>query len=94
MILYSGIHYDALALSTSKYASPTFDQTSFNVGNLKTNEYLVMAKTQAKIYHNLRKFTDIANFTLKCGVCKVGLIGEKGAMEHATITGHHQFEEY
>jgi ubiquitin thioesterase OTU1 len=42
----------------------------------------------------LRKFTDLANFTLKCGICKKGLVGQKDAQAHAIETGHAQFTEY
>lgn len=34
---------------------------------------------------------DIANFTLRCGVCQIGLKGEKEAVEHAKATGHTNF---
>lgn len=41
--------------------------------------------------HEARQFTDIANFTLRCGVCQIGLKGEKEAVEHAKTTGHQNF---
>ena len=41
-----------------------------------------------------KKFTDTANFTLRCGVCNRGLTGEKEAVEHAKSTGHQNFQEY
>lgn len=44
--------------------------------------------------HQARQFTDIANFTLRCGVCQIGLKGEKEAAEHAKATGHQNFSEY
>jgi ubiquitin thioesterase OTU1 len=44
--------------------------------------------------HQARQFTDIANFTLRCGVCQIGLKGEKEAVEHAKATGHQNFSEY
>ena len=34
-----------------------------------------------------RYYTDTANFDLRCGICQVGLKGEKGAREHAMQTG-------
>jgi ubiquitin thioesterase OTU1 len=36
----------------------------------------------------------MANFTLRCGVCKAGLVGEKDAVKHAKETGHQSFTEY
>jgi ubiquitin thioesterase OTU1 len=44
--------------------------------------------------HQARQFTDIANFTLRCGVCQIGIKGEKEAVEHAKATGHQNFAEY
>ena len=40
------------------------------------------------------KFTDTANFTLKCLVCQRGLKGEAEAVEHAKSTGHTNFSEF
>lgn len=42
----------------------------------------LVSKLKARHY-----FTDTANFDLRCGVCKIGLKGEKGAREHAMLTG-------
>lgn len=41
-----------------------------------------------------RAFTDTARFTLRCGVCGVGVAGEKEAVAHAKETGHGNFQEY
>lgn len=41
-----------------------------------------------------RQFTDVAKFTLRCGVCKIGVKGESEAVEHAKKTGHTDFSEY
>jgi ubiquitin thioesterase OTU1 len=41
-----------------------------------------------------KKFTDRANFALRCGVCNRGFKGEKEAVEHAKQTGHQSFQEY
>jgi hypothetical protein len=37
-------------------------------------------------------YTDTATFDLKCGVCGVGLKGEKGAREHAMSTGRKLYD--
>ena len=44
--------------------------------------------------HKARQYTDMASFTLRCGVCQVGVRGEKEAVEHAKATGHSNFSEY
>ena len=44
--------------------------------------------------HSARQFTNTATFTLRCGVCQIGLKGEKEAVMHAKDTGHTNFAEY
>ncbi|KAL1413133.1 ubiquitin-specific protease otu1 [Vanrija albida] len=91
LLVYSGIHYDAITLSPLETSPPSFHTTVFPV-----NEDDILP-TAEKLVTTLRKrhyFTDTANFDLKCGVCGVGLKGEKGAREHAMQTGHVDFGEY
>ncbi|KAI7856737.1 hypothetical protein BDC45DRAFT_566813 [Circinella umbellata] len=90
-IIYSGIHYDALALSPMTDAPADFDQTRFPVTD---DSILEAAKKLAEILRQKRKFTDVANFTLKCNQCQKGLVGEKDAQDHAATTGHVHFVEY
>lgn len=40
-----------------------------------------------------RAYTDLAGFSLACGVCGAGLTGERAAREHAAATGHANFSE-
>ncbi|RCH83517.1 ubiquitin-specific protease otu1 [Rhizopus azygosporus] len=82
LIVYSGIHYDALALSPASDSPPEFDQTRFPV----TDSYILDAAKE--ITESLRrghKYTDVANFTLRCEQCKTGLKGEKDAHNHAAV---------
>jgi len=44
--------------------------------------------------HGARQFTNMGTFTLRCGVCQMGFVGQKGAQAHATTTGHQNFAEY
>ncbi|KNC98445.1 ubiquitin-specific protease OTU1 [Spizellomyces punctatus DAOM BR117] len=92
LILFSGIHYDAVALSPGKDVSEDFDQTAFEGGNVE--KILTAGVELARIWNEKRKFTDLANFTLKCGICKKGLKGQKEAQAHALETGHASFTEY
>jgi len=78
------IDYDALTLSPLPVSPPSFHTTVFPVSDttiIPTAEKLV---SQLKARHY---YTDTATFDLRCGVCKVGLKGEKGAREHAMQTG-------
>ncbi|WRT67983.1 uncharacterized protein IL334_004958 [Kwoniella shivajii] len=91
LLVYSGIHYDALTLSPLPSSPPSFHTTIFPITDssiLPTAEKLI---SQLKARHY---YTDTSNFDLRCQICKLGLIGEKGAREHATKTGHVQFGEY
>ena len=64
----SGIHYDAIALSPSPDAPEEFDQTSFE--GSEGERVLEAGLKLAAIWKKKRKFTDLARFQLKCGICK------------------------
>ncbi|XP_011079420.1 ubiquitin thioesterase OTU1 isoform X2 [Sesamum indicum] len=53
-----------------------------------------LALNLVKDQQRKRSYTDTSNFTLRCGVCQIGLVGQKEAMEHARATGHVNFQEY
>ncbi|KAI9199586.1 uncharacterized protein BJ171DRAFT_517999 [Polychytrium aggregatum] len=90
-VLYSGIHYDVIAMSPADNAPEEFFTRTFT----DTAELVATAAVQlAQIWKAKRKFTDLANFTLRCSVCKIGLHGQKEAQDHATKTGHTSFTEY
>jgi ubiquitin thioesterase OTU1 len=91
-IVYSGIHYDALALSPFAYAPPDLDQTQFT-----KQEKPAVEKAAQALVTELRKlhyYTDTAGFTLRCLQCDTALKGEKEAQAHAKETNHTQFGEY
>ncbi|XP_011009064.1 PREDICTED: ubiquitin thioesterase OTU1-like [Populus euphratica] len=95
MLIYNGLHYDALAMSPFEGAPEEFDQTIFGVQNDRTigpakGHALNLVKEQQR----KRSYTDTANFTLRCGVCQIGVIGQKEAVEYAQATGHVNFQEY
>ncbi|XP_057827523.2 OVARIAN TUMOR DOMAIN-containing deubiquitinating enzyme 2 [Cryptomeria japonica] len=95
MLIYDGLHYDALAMTPSKNAPEEVDQTIFPVdrdGNIGFVQ--VLAESLIEETKRQRNFTDTANFTLRCGVCQQGVVGQAGAVEHATATGHINFQEY
>ncbi|KAJ3218583.1 Cell morphogenesis protein PAG1 [Dinochytrium kinnereticum] len=94
VVMYSGIHYDALALTPERSMSTSkeFDVTVFE---RERGEGVVEAALKlAMVWKEKRKFTDLATFTLKCGQCGTGLKGQKEAQEHAMKTGHASFNEY
>ncbi|GAB2230551.1 hypothetical protein Droror1_Dr00014823 [Drosera rotundifolia] len=95
MLIYDGLHYDALAMSPFGGAPEEFDQTIFSVrGDRTVGPVDSLALNFVKEQQRLRKFTDTANFTLRCGVCQIGVKGQKEAVEHAQATGHVNFQEF
>ncbi|KAI9312447.1 hypothetical protein BX666DRAFT_836757 [Dichotomocladium elegans] len=91
LIVYSGIHYDALALTPDLAAPADFDQTRFAAND---ESVVLAAKQLIEVLRKKHKYTDVANFTLRCEQCSQGLVGEKDATEHAAATGHTRFVEY
>ncbi|KAF8409560.1 hypothetical protein HHK36_005638 [Tetracentron sinense] len=95
MLIYDGLHYDALAMSPSEGAPEEFDQTIFTVQkNRMIGPIERLAINLVKDQQRKRSYTDTANFTLRCGVCQIGVIGQKEAVEHAQETGHVNFQEF
>ncbi|KAH7544388.1 hypothetical protein JRO89_XS15G0159300 [Xanthoceras sorbifolium] len=95
MLIYDGLHYDALAMSPFDGAPEEFDQTIFPVRFDRTiGPAEGLALNLVKEQQRKRSYTDTANFTLRCGVCQIGVIGQKEAVEHAQATGHVNFQEY
>ena len=89
-ILYSGIHYDALALALS-ISDESKDQTMFS-----PNDDGILAKTLtlAQKARKEHRYTDLAKFTLRCEQCGEAFVGERQAELHAGSTGHTNFVEY
>lgn len=91
MLLYDGIHYDALAVSPFPDAPEDFDMTLFPMRDLEAAKAL--AAPLVSSLNQARQFTDTGSFTLRCGICQEGLTGQKAAVEHAQATGHSNFQE-
>jgi ubiquitin thioesterase OTU1 len=97
MVVYDGLHYDALAVApdgSEAQGSEARDATIFEAGGAEAEAAGLGAAAFVDACHRARQFTDTANFTLRCGVCGVGLKGEKEAVVHAGQTGHQNFAEY
>ncbi|CAI9787819.1 unnamed protein product [Fraxinus pennsylvanica] len=95
MLIYDGLHYDALAMSPVEGAPEEFDQTIFPVlADRTVGPVERLALNLVRDQQRRRSYTDTANFTLRCGTCQIGVIGQKEAVEHAQATGHVNFQEY
>lgn len=96
LLVYSGIHYDTIALSpsdppfTHAYAPPDFDTKVFDVV-----DPLVLEKSLklCRVLQDKHYYTDTAGFRIRCNACGGTFIGEKGATQHAAKTGHYDFGE-
>ena len=90
-LMYDGLHYDALAVAPSADAPEKFDTTLFPVAHSEMDD---AAAVLVKAHHDAHRFTDTANFSLRCLVCRAGLKGQMEAVAHAKATGHASFGEY
>ncbi|KAG2437463.1 hypothetical protein HXX76_006113 [Chlamydomonas incerta] len=94
LLLYDGLHYDAMAVAAFEGAPEELDVTCFEASSPGGRAIMAAAEKLVAATNAARQFTDTANFTLRCGVCQIGLKGEKEAVEHAKATGHSNFAEY
>ncbi|KAI9843092.1 MAG: ubiquitin-specific protease otu1 [Sclerophora amabilis] len=96
ILIYSGIHYDTIALSpsdpphTRAMNPPEFDLKVFDSSDV---EVLEKALELSKVLQGKHYFTDTAGFAVKCNLCGEQFVGEKGATKHAEQTGHYDFGE-
>uniref|UniRef100_A0A061QXM6 Ubiquitin thioesterase OTU n=2 Tax=Tetraselmis sp. GSL018 TaxID=582737 RepID=A0A061QXM6_9CHLO len=94
MLIYDGIHYDALTMKAFEGAPEEIDITIFAHGTPQMEEACSGAEQLVRRCYEAKQFTDTAHFTLRCGVCNIGVRGETEAREHAKSTGHTNFSEY
>ncbi|KAG0147344.1 hypothetical protein CROQUDRAFT_670614 [Cronartium quercuum f. sp. fusiforme G11] len=98
ILIYSGIHYDAVTLSpippqpSSSFPPEIgFDTTIFSC---EDDHLLSSASQLVRQLRDQHYYTDTASFTLRCTICSKALVGETDARKHAEQTGHTQFGEY
>ncbi|KAF2666979.1 OTU-domain-containing protein [Microthyrium microscopicum] len=91
-VVYSGIHYDALAFVPD---GCTAEETEFDTKQFPVDDeaYLEAAKGIAGMLKERNYFTDTAGMSIRCGVCGWTGNGEKAATKHAESTGHMDFQE-
>lgn len=89
-VVYSGIHYDTIALSIFGLP-PEEDVKQFE--QPLSDEVLPQAVALCQKLQEKHYYTDTAGFTIKCGDCGSTFIGEAAAVKHAKETGHYNFGE-
>ncbi|KAK9449946.1 uncharacterized protein V1518DRAFT_415131 [Limtongia smithiae] len=95
VLIYSGIHYDALALAPEGVGASMsdFDQTVFETDGGDGDVIITAAKQLAGVLKERHYFTDVAKFSIKCNSCGSMFRGERQAEEHFAATGHVNFQE-
>ena len=88
---YTGIHYEAFALS---FGEEFPKETELTVFDASDDSVLQQVRELVEISRKSRRFTDLSGFTLRCEICKAGLTGQAEAQKHANQTGHASFVEY
>ncbi|KAK6363067.1 ubiquitin-specific protease otu1 [Orbilia blumenaviensis] len=91
IVIYSGIHYDCVAL-TQAANDPDDDTTVFEKSN--TTMILGAAEKLCRILKSRNYATNLSKFSIKCEDCGTLLTGTKQAQEHCSSTGHWNFAEY
>ncbi|CAI7600720.1 unnamed protein product [Penicillium pancosmium] len=96
VVVYSGVHYDVLALSPSDppytHADP-FTQIDTKIFEAVDPVVLEKAQEVCQILQSKHYYTDTSGFLVRCNTCGETFTGEKGAVQHATATGHYDFGE-
>ncbi|GAM89343.1 hypothetical protein ANO11243_073800 [Dothideomycetidae sp. 11243] len=93
IVVYSGIHYDVVAVTPFDGAPPEEDRKVYDVQDGEDGGVLAAAQELCRTLKERHYFTDTQGFEIKCNVCGWTGKGEKGATEHAMQTGHMNFGE-
>mmetsp|Transcript_12582 Transcript_12582/g.12210 ORF Transcript_12582/g.12210 Transcript_12582/m.12210 type:complete len:338 (+) Transcript_12582:92-1105(+) len=90
-LLYDGIHYDAIV--SSKISEDNQHDDKDDITIFFSSDTLVWKQVEllASELRKKKQFVNMAGCDLQCLICLKGLQGQKGAQEHAKITGHQNF---
>ena len=91
-VIYNGIHYDPLVMTYGVELPPELDITIFSYDDIDAYTKFMH---YAKEFNNNKDYVDfIDKPTLKCSSCQDVFCNQNEAADHATNTGHWNFEEY
>ncbi|KAJ5152866.1 uncharacterized protein N7482_009344 [Penicillium canariense] len=96
IVVYSGIHYDVLALCPSDppYTHANlFGPSDSKIFDAADPVVLEKAKEMGRALQSRHYYTDTSGFLVRCNTCGGTFTGEKGATKHAAETGHYDFGE-
>lgn len=86
-LLYDGVHYDPLVLEAADGTGAILE-TRFST---EDEGAMQQAREIASEAQSSGQFTNVAEFSLRCLVCRNPLKGQAEAMQHARSTGHDRF---
>ncbi|KAF4539488.1 Ovarian tumor otubain [Lasiodiplodia theobromae] len=96
ILVYSGIHYDTIALNPSSPPHTKADMPpEVDIKQFDSIDDVILTKALelCQILQNRHYFTDTAGFAIRCQDCGWTGNGESSALEHAKKTGHSNFGE-
>ena len=94
LLIYSGIHYDVLALSDEvSMKNKDRDECLFPIGGSRETAIVSAAEKLCKLLQEKDYSTNTTTFRVRCLDCYLILVGELGASKHAEQTGHLNFGE-
>ncbi|KAI9804141.1 MAG: hypothetical protein M1825_001543 [Sarcosagium campestre] len=91
ILVYSGIHYDAIAFSPGSPALPP--DCDVKVFDAADDAVLAAAVELCRELQRRHYYTDTAAFSVRCQLCGAVFVGQNAAQEHAAATGHYEFGE-
>lgn len=90
ILVYSGIHYDVVALTPGAEVPDEFDTKVFDAAD---EAVLAAALQLCQRLQEKHYYTDTAGFGVRCNDCGWTGNGEKAAVKHAEASGHTDFGE-
>ncbi|KAF2086266.1 OTU-domain-containing protein [Saccharata proteae CBS 121410] len=96
ILVYSGIHYDTIALSPSEPPHTRTDMPAeLDIKQFDSFDDIILEKARelCDVLKKRHYYTDTSSFSIKCNVCGWKGNGEKQATEHAAATGHMNLSE-
>lgn len=89
-LLYDGVHYDPLVLEAPD-GSGAILELRFSATD---DAVMLQAMDIAREAQSSGQFTNMAEFSLRCLICRSPLKGQNEAQQHARSTGHDRYGEY
>jgi ubiquitin thioesterase OTU1 len=96
MVIYNGVHYDALAIAKSPRAKESDDITEFNPRTKRGKMIIAAAQKMVELKNRGAQFTSnsvMGSTKLRCDDCKKTFASEREAKSHAEKTSHTSFSQ-